>query len=129
MRGDCRMRIARREQRSGNFWRQRLSRIVADEVQASLELHAIDLDAYEVAIAQPADRSAGQRLWADMADARTGRDSGKTRVSDYRDVLAPRQVLERGSDLVGLFHAVPTGPQPASTTTSPASTACVATAT
>ena len=52
-----------------------------------------------------ADRAAGQRLGADVADAGAGRDAGEARVGDHRDVLAPGQVLERGGDLVDLLHA------------------------
>ena len=66
---------------------------------------AVDHDPDQVAVAQLADRAAGQRLGADVADAGAGGDAGEARVGEDGDVLAERQVLERRGDLVDLLHA------------------------
>ena len=42
---------------------------------------------------------------ADVADARARRDAREARVGEHGDVLAERQVLQRGRDLVDLLHA------------------------
>ena len=61
---------------------------VADEVDAAFELVAVDDDLDAVAVAHLADRAAGQRLRADVADAGAGRDAGEAGVGQHRDVLA-----------------------------------------
>ena len=58
-----------------------------------------------VAVAHLADRAAGQRLRADVADARPRRDAGKAGVGQHRDVLAEVEVLQGRCDLVNLLHA------------------------
>ena len=57
-------------------------------------LNAVDDDANQIAVAQLADRSAGQRLGADVADAGAGRDAGEPGVGQDGDLLAERQVSQ-----------------------------------
>ena len=82
-----------------------MCRVGADEIDPALQGVAIDLDAYQVAVAQPPDRATGQRLRPHVADAGAGGDAGETRVGQHRHVLAPGQVFQRGGELVGLLHA------------------------
>ena len=44
-----------------------------------------------------------------MANARAGRNAGKTRVSHKRDMFAEWKVLECGGQLIGFFHTGPHG--------------------
>src|SRR5205814_1841879 len=76
-----------------------------DEVDAPLQPHAIDDDTDAVPVAEFADRAAGERFRADVADARPGRDAAEPGVGQDVHVLAPGQVLERRGHLVGLLHA------------------------
>ena len=82
-----------------------LDDILADEIDRPFERAAIDDDLDEVAVAQLADRAAGQRFGRDVADARAGRHAAEPRVGDDRDVLAERQVPQRAGELIGLLHA------------------------
>src|SRR4029453_8755724 len=77
----------------------------ADEVDAALEPVAIDDDPDDVAVDHLADRPSGQRLGTDVPDARARRHAGEARIRENGDVLAERQVLEGGRDLVDLLHA------------------------
>ena len=62
----------------------------------------------------------GERLRRDMADAGAGRDPAETRVGQHRDMLAERQVLQRGGDLDRSPPCQnPSGPRQISTITSP----------
>src|SRR5439155_20360583 len=83
---------------------------VADQVHTPLEAVTVHDDLDEVAVQHLADRPAGERLGADVADARARGDAGEARIGDHRDVLAPREVLERGRDLIDLFHPRPHRP-------------------
>src|SRR5690606_29375518 len=105
MRRDGRVQRARGQQRRGGVRIQRCIRVGADEVDAAVQAHPVDLDAHHVTVAQAPDRPAGQCLRADMADACAGGHAGEARIGDHRHVLAPGQVLERGGELVGLLHA------------------------
>ena len=58
-----------------------------------------------VAVAQPANWPACQRLWPDVPDACPGRDARKARIGQQGHLLAPGDILERRGELVGLFHA------------------------
>src|SRR5206468_6123423 len=58
----------------------------------------------QVALEDAADGPARQRLGPDVADARARGDSGEAGVRDHRHFLAPREMLERGCDLVDLLH-------------------------
>src|SRR5437867_840001 len=78
---------------------------VADDIDRSLQAVAIHDDLDQVAVLHFADGAAGQRLRADVTDARAGGDAGEAGVRDDGDVLAPRQMAERGGDLVDLLHA------------------------
>ena len=73
----------------------KLAPIGPDQVERALELDPIDDDPDQVAVADLADRAAGQGLGADVADAGAGRDAGEPGVGDDRDVLAEREMLER----------------------------------
>src|SRR4029079_7877535 len=83
----------------------RACRIRVDQVDRAVEAHAVDDDADAIAVAETADGAARQRFGADVADARSRRDAGKARIGQQRDSLADVEVLERGGDLVNLFHA------------------------
>ena len=64
---------------------------VADEIDAALEAIPVDDDAHQIAVDEPADGPARQRLGADVADAGARRDAGEARVGHHRDVLAEAQ--------------------------------------
>src|SRR5207302_962370 len=78
---------------------------VADQVDRAFQLVAVDDDLDAVAVAELADRAAGEGLRRHVADARPGAHTGKPRVRDHRDVLAERQELQGTRDLVNLLHA------------------------
>src|SRR5437016_14172912 len=66
---------------------------------------AVDDDANAVAVAQLAERAAGQCLRADVTDAGPGADAGKTGVGDQGHFAPPREMLEGRGDLINLLHA------------------------
>src|SRR5262249_14434500 len=74
---------------------------------APFETIAVDDDLDTVTVLHLADRPAGERLGADMTDARPRRDAAEPGVGEHGDVLAEAEVLERGSDLVDLLHPRP----------------------
>ena len=55
----------------------------------------VDDDLDDVAVAQLADRTAGQRLGRDVADAGTGGHAAEAGVGEHRHVFAERQILQR----------------------------------
>ena len=75
-----------------------------DQVERTFELHAIDDDPDEVAVADPAQRAAGQGLGADVTDAGTRRDAREPGIGQDGDLLAERQVSQRRGDLEDLLH-------------------------
>ncbi len=77
---------------------------VADQVDRALQAVPVHDDLDEVAVQHAADGTAGEGLRADVADARAGGHAGEAGVGEDGDLLAPRQVLERGGDLVDLLH-------------------------
>ena len=77
----------------------------ADEIERAGQLSRIDHDANPIAVAQFADRAAGQRFGADVADAGAGADAGKPGVGDHGHFAAPVQILQCRSDLIRFFHA------------------------
>ena len=77
---------------------------LADEIDRALELHAIDDDLDQIAIAELADRAAGQRFGRDVSDARARRHAAEPRVGEDGDVLAERQISKRRGELIRLFH-------------------------
>ena len=87
--------------------RAELDSVLADHVDRAFEANAIDGDLDQVAVADLAERPSRERLGADVADAGPGRDAREPGVGDHGDVLAERQVLERGGDLIDLLHARP----------------------
>ena len=52
------------------------------------EVDAVDLDRDQIAVAQLADRPAGERLGADVADAGARGDAGEARVGEQGDAAA-----------------------------------------
>src|SRR5205085_1636839 len=94
-----------RRQQAGGFLGGKTVRAFADEVDGSGHVHAVDFHTDEIAVAHATERTAGQRLRADVAEARAGAHAGKTRIGEQRNVFAERQHLERGGDLVGFLHA------------------------
>ena len=97
------MRIARGEQPARRGGVERLP-IGLDEIHRPSQIPAVDLDLENVAVAQLANRTAGQGFRPDMAEAGAGRDAGEARISHDRYGLSPGQILERRRQLVGLFH-------------------------
>ena len=77
------------------------------KIDAADEILAIDHDLDRVAVAQLAERTAGQRLGPDVADARAGAHARKTRVGHDRHFVSPGQMLKRRGDLINLLHARP----------------------
>src|SRR5712691_7811796 len=78
--------------------------VVAHQVDRALETVPVHDDADQVALENAADGPARQSLGPDVADAGARGDAGEARVRDHRHFLAPREMLERGCDLVDLFH-------------------------
>src|SRR4030095_14483457 len=93
-----------RGQHAGAFFRPVLAPVVADQIDAALELPAVDDDADTVAFAHLPHGPAGQRLRPHVADTGAGGHAREARVGDHRDLLAPREVLQRRGDLVDLLH-------------------------
>src|SRR5712692_1310428 len=83
---------------------------VAHQVDGALEAVPVHDDADQVALENAADGPARQRLGPDVADAGARGDAGEARVRDHRHFLAPREMLERGCDLVDLLHPRAQGP-------------------
>src|SRR5262249_37405152 len=79
-------RQAGREHARALLRRERAA-VFADEIDRALEPVAIDDDTDRVAVSNAADRPAGERLGADVADAGAGRNTGEARIGDHRDVL------------------------------------------
>src|SRR5580698_5444818 len=77
----------------------------ADEVDGAMKRYAIDHDLDSVAVTQFADRSSRKCLRRNVTDARAGRHTAEPRVSQHRNVLAMRQLLQRRRNLVNLLHA------------------------
>ena len=77
------------------------------------EIDAIDHDADAVAVAKLAERAAGQRFGADVADALAGRDTAEASIGQHGDVFAPGEIFKRRGDLVISSMPVPSGPTPA----------------
>ncbi len=78
---------------------------VAYQVDGPGQLLPVDDDFDLVPFQQLADRSPGQGFGGDMSDAGSGGDSAEAGVGEQGYVLAGGQPLERGGDLVNLFHA------------------------
>ena len=76
----------------------------SSDVDPSGVVRGVDVDLDEVAVAEPADRTAGPRLGADVPDARTRGHAGEPTVGDERNPPGGVDGLERGGDLVGLGH-------------------------
>ena len=68
-----------------------LDSVGTDQVERPFELDAVDDDPDQVAVAELADRPAGQRLGTDMSDARAGGNAREPGVGQDRHVLAERQ--------------------------------------
>ncbi len=64
----------------------------SDEVERSFEAVAVDHDLDLVTIANLAERSTGEGLWADVADAGACGDAGETGVGEDGDLFAEREV-------------------------------------
>ena len=69
-----------------------LDALGTDQVERPFELDPVDDDPDEVAVAELADRPAGQRLGADVSDAGAGGNAREPGVGQDRDVLAERQI-------------------------------------
>ena len=78
---------------------------VSHEIDGAGERGAVDDDFDLVAFPNFADGAAGEGFGRDVADAGSGGDAAETRIGEYGDVLAMRELLERGGDLVDLLHA------------------------
>src|SRR5450755_1186363 len=78
---------------------------VADQVYEAFQIDAIYLDFNDIAIEHLADGATGQGFGRDVADAGTGGYAAEAGIGEHRDVLAEFQVLQRGGDLISLFHA------------------------
>ena len=77
------------------------------EVDRPFQAARVDHDAHEVAVAQPPDRPAGERLGGDVADAGPGGDAGEARIGHEGHALREVEVAQRRRDLVDLLHARP----------------------
>ena len=71
----------------------------------AVSVYAVDHDPHEVAVPELPDRTTGQGLRRHVPDAGAGRDAREPGVGQQRHVLAPRHVLERRRQLVGLLHS------------------------
>src|SRR5690606_9664193 len=57
-----------------------------------------------VAVMNLAERSSGEGFRRDVADAGACRNAAETGIGQHRNLLAEREMLEGGGDLVNLFH-------------------------
>src|SRR5205085_2085861 len=74
------------------------------QVDRSRERATVDHDLDQIVVPYAPDGTAVQCLGSDVADAGAAGEPGKTTVREQRDVLAPREIAERGGDLRGLLH-------------------------
>ena len=72
-----------------------LDTLGADQVERAFEVDAIDDDPDQVAVADLAERAAGEGFGADVADAGPRRDAGEPGVGQHGDLLAEREVPQR----------------------------------
>ena len=66
----------------------------AYQIDASIQLLAINHDMDPVAFKYLADRPSGQGFGPDMPDTGAGRDTGETRIGQDRDLAPPGQMLQ-----------------------------------
>ena len=78
---------------------------VADQMDGAGERFAIDDDLDLVALKHFANGPGGERFRRDVSDAGARGDAAEARVGEQGNVLAVRQLLERGGDLINLLHA------------------------
>ena len=78
--------------------------IVANQIDASLKPFGINLNLDDVSLNHLADGAAGECLRSDMSDTRARGNPGKPRIRNQRNMFAKREVLERGGELINLFH-------------------------
>src|ERR1043166_149910 len=79
--------------------------VFTHEIDTALQSAPINDDADPISVSEFSDWSARERLRPDMADARAGGNAGEAGVGEQGDVLAEREMLERGGQLVSFFHA------------------------
>ena len=75
-----------------------------DQIDRAARAPGVDHDADGVPVEQLAERPAGERFGADMADASPGGDAGEAGIGDQRHPIAPGNVLQGACHLIGLFH-------------------------
>ena len=68
-----------------------LDSVGTDKIERPFQLDPVDNDPDHIAVAQLADRSAGQGLGADVSDAGARGNAGESRIGQDRHVLAERQ--------------------------------------
>src|SRR3954453_9040844 len=78
--------------------------VLANKVHVTFEFVAIDDDLDDVAVMQFSNGAAGQGFRGNMANTRPRRNTTESSVRDNSHMFAERQMLERRSNLIGLFH-------------------------
>ena len=70
-----------------------------------MQILAVNHDLEQIAVAEFANCTARQCLWADMSNTRARANPRESGIGNHRNMLAPRQVFERDGNLGGLLHS------------------------